>query len=119
MQTTAPISYDDELCPSSMVPVRMHHKWGPLVLGLLDRGNLPFNEIQRELPRIGPKELTRALRSLERDGFISRPSGGYGLTPLGRSLLALLLTVFSWTNEHWDEVVDARESASAPDSSEK
>ncbi|MGW5642429.1 winged helix-turn-helix transcriptional regulator [Saccharopolyspora sp. NPDC003752] len=116
MRPPSPITFD-ELCPSSMLPVRMQHKWGPLVLRLLEDGAQPFSHFRRALPRLGPKELTRALRSLERDGFITRDSSGgstsYGLTPLGRSLLALLLDIYAWTSEHWDEIVDARESGAA------
>lgn len=106
------IAIDDELCPSSMLPVRMQNKWAPLVLRVLDRGDQPFNALRRELPRVGPKELTRALRSLERDGFITRSPDAYRLTPLGRSLFELLSHVYSWTAAHWDEIVDAREVGS-------
>jgi DNA-binding HxlR family transcriptional regulator len=115
MRTTSPITFDGELCPSSMLPVRMQNKWAPLVLRLLDHGDQSFNALRRQLPRIGPKELTRALRALERDGFITRSPTGYRPTPLGRSLLALLLDVYSWTADHWDEILDARESNSLRD----
>ncbi|WP_331763682.1 helix-turn-helix domain-containing protein [Streptomyces anthocyanicus] len=105
----------DELCPSSMLPIRMQNKWAPLVMRLLGEGTQPFSELRRALPRTSSKELTRALRSLDRDGFITRAadtdSTGYSLTPLGRSLLAVLLDVYAWTAEHWDEIVDARERA--------
>lgn len=115
MSARTPITFDVELCPSSMLPVRMQNKWAPLVLRLLDPDDQPFNALRRGLPRIGPKELTRALRSIERDGFIARSPTGYTLTPLGRSLLRLLLNVYSWTAEHWDEIVDARESSRTRD----
>ncbi|MFJ9105610.1 winged helix-turn-helix transcriptional regulator [Streptomyces sp. NPDC102405] len=105
----------DELCPSSMLPIRMQNKWAPLIMRLLGEGAQPFSELRRALPRTSPKELTRALRALDRDGFVTRDadsdSAGYRLTPLGQSLLAVLLNVYAWTAEHWDEIVDARESA--------
>jgi DNA-binding HxlR family transcriptional regulator len=80
---------------------------------LLSGGAQPFSELRSALPRTSSKELTRALRSLDRDGFIARDADppGYRLTPLGRSLLAVLLDVYAWTADHWDEVVDARERA--------
>ncbi|MFI9810403.1 winged helix-turn-helix transcriptional regulator [Streptomyces sp. NPDC052301] len=69
--------------------------------------------------RESSKELTRALRSLDRDGFTSRDtdadSPGYRLTLLGQSLLAVLLDVYTWTAEHWDELVDARERGDRPE----
>ncbi|MFL5997203.1 MAG: winged helix-turn-helix transcriptional regulator [Streptomyces sp.] len=105
----------DELCPSSMLPIRMQNKWAPLIMCLLVEGAQPFSELRRALPRTSPKELTRALRSLDRDGFVTRDtdtgSAGYRLTPLGQSLLTVLLDVYAWTAEHWDELVDARERA--------
>ena len=107
--------FDEDLCPSSMLPIRMQNKWAPLVMRLLGEGARPFGELRRALPRTSSKELTRALRSLVRDGFITHTadadSTGYSLTPLGRSLLAVLLDVYAWTAEHWDEIVDARERA--------
>ncbi|MGW0771268.1 hypothetical protein [Streptomyces sp. NPDC002676] len=55
------------------------------------------------------------MRSLNRDGFITHDAGadfpGYSLTPLGQSILAVLLDVYAWTAEHWDELVDGRERA--------
>jgi DNA-binding HxlR family transcriptional regulator len=110
MRRLSPETFD-ELCPSSMLPIRMQNKWGPLVMRLLSEGAQPFSELRRALPRTSPKELTRALRSLDRDGFIAHDAGapGYSLTPLGQSLLAVLLDVYAWTAEHWDELVDARE----------
>jgi DNA-binding HxlR family transcriptional regulator len=113
MDQTPPITFDEELCPSSMLPVRMQNKWAPLVLRLLDHGDQSFNVLRRELPRVGPKELSRALRQLEQDGFITRGLDGYRLTPLGRSLLELLLHVYAWTAAHWDQIVDAREAGAA------
>lgn len=62
------------------------------------------------LPGTSSQELTRALRSLARDRFITRApdpdSTGYSLTPLGRSLLAVLLDVYAWSAEHWDEIAE-------------
>ncbi|MYQ40699.1 MULTISPECIES: helix-turn-helix domain-containing protein [unclassified Streptomyces] len=109
----------DELCPSSMLPIRMQNKWAPLVMRLLGEGTQPFSELRRALPRTSAKELTRALRSLDRDGFITRDTDGnapgYRLTPLGQSLLAVLLDVYAWTAKHWDELVDAREPPDRPE----
>lgn len=107
----------DELCPSSLLPVRMGHKWAPLVLRSLEGAPLRFGELRGVLHRTSPKELTRALRLLERDGFVSRRTADravvYQLTPLGRSLLGPLAVVYEWTAEHWDELLDARDPVDA------
>lgn len=93
--------------------MRMSHKWAPLVMWSLEEAPLRFGELRIVLHRLSPKELTRALRTLARDGFVSRSTAGrtvtYELTPLGRSLLQPLRVVYQWTAEHWDELLDARD----------
>ena len=60
--------------------------------------------------------LTQTLRSLERDGILTRtvtPSVpvrvDYELTPLGSSLAQLLTAVKTWAETHFDEVHAARD----------
>jgi DNA-binding HxlR family transcriptional regulator len=69
------------------------------------------------LSRVTPKVLTQSLRSLERDGLIKRtvyaeatPHVEYELTPLGRSMLEPMAVACAWAEQHWDELLDARES---------
>ncbi|MGW1916988.1 winged helix-turn-helix transcriptional regulator [Streptomyces sp. NPDC002076] len=57
-----------------MLPIRMQNKWAPLVMRLLSARE-PFSELRRALPRASPKELTQALRSRDRDGFIIHDAG--------------------------------------------
>jgi DNA-binding HxlR family transcriptional regulator len=58
--------------------------------------------------------LTQSLRALGRDGFVRRTEDGrrvtYELTDLGRSLLEPLRAFCTWAEDHWDELLDARES---------
>ena len=65
---------------------------------------------------VSKKVMSEALKSLERDGLVSRtvfaevpPRVEYALTPLGRSLTAPLFTLFEWADEHLAEVDEARE----------
>jgi DNA-binding HxlR family transcriptional regulator len=67
-------------------------KWSALVLGALLDGPRRFNELRRTLDGITQKMLSQTLRSLERDGLVSRtvyptipPRVDYALTGLGRS----------------------------------
>lgn len=103
----------EEICPSAMLPVRLGDKWAPLVLRCLDAGPCRFSELRVPLHRASAKEITRSLRNLQRDGFVRRIPAGrtvtYELTDLGRSLLDMLTTVYAWTSEHWDELLDARD----------
>lgn len=101
----------DEICPSPMQPLRMKDKWAPMVLRCLRDGPRRFSELRVPLYRTSAKELTRSLRNLQHDGFVCRTSAGravtYELTDLGRSLLDLLDTVYAWSDEHGDELLDA------------
>jgi DNA-binding HxlR family transcriptional regulator len=101
----------DEICPSPMQPLRMKDKWAPMVLRCLAGGPRRFSELRVPLHRTSAKELTRSLRNLERDGFVHRTSVGravtYELTDLGSSMLDLLTTVYAWSDEHLDELLDA------------
>jgi DNA-binding HxlR family transcriptional regulator len=107
----------EEICPSSLIPIRFGDKWAGLVLRCLEDGPRRFSELRVPLHRVTPKVLTQSLRSLERDGFIRRSEYAvpvrqvvYELTPLGRSMLEPLRVVCEWTAAHWDELLDAREA---------
>jgi DNA-binding HxlR family transcriptional regulator len=107
----------DELCPSSLNPIRFGDKWSALIIRCLEHGPRRFSELRVPLSRVTPKVLTQSLRSLERDGLVKRtiyaeatPRVEYELTPLGRSMLEPMAFACAWAEEHWDELLDARES---------
>jgi DNA-binding HxlR family transcriptional regulator len=108
----------EEICPSSLLPFRVGgDKWAALVLRCLEDGPRRYSELRIPLARVSPKMLTQSLRSLERDGFVRRTEYAepvrrvtYELTDLGRSLLEPLRAFCVWAEEHWDELLDARES---------
>lgn len=67
---------------------------------------------------ISQKVLTQSLRSLERDGIVSRkvfdtpPSAvEYSLTPLGQSLAVPLSAIREWAEAHIEEILAARKRA--------
>ena len=111
----------DELCPSTLVPFRFGGKWAALVLRCLEYGPQRFSELRVPLHRVTPKVLTQSLRGLERDGLVSRTVHNaqelrveYALTALGRSMLEPMAAACAWAEEHWDELLDAREAYEAP-----
>lgn len=74
-----------------------------------------YSELSRRLAGVSQKMLTQTLRSLERDGLVSRtvtPSVpvrvDYALTPLGRTLMPLVAHIKEWAECHMDEVAAAR-----------
>ncbi|MEU9023608.1 helix-turn-helix domain-containing protein [Actinomadura sp. NPDC048394] len=117
MREPLPADMFEELCPSSLSPIRFGDKWAGLVIRCLEGGPRRFSELRVPLSRVTPKVLTRSLRSLERDGLVKRtvyaeatPHVEYELTPLGRSMLEPMAAACAWAEHHWDELLDARES---------
>ncbi|MEV0379573.1 helix-turn-helix domain-containing protein [Nonomuraea sp. NPDC050643] len=92
-------------------------KWTGLVMGALLDGPRRFNELRRMLDGITQKMLSQTLRTLERDGLITRtvyptipPRVDYELTRLGRSAMGVLQAIGAWAGEHADEVLASRQS---------
>ena len=59
-------------CPSRMLLDRIGDRWTVLVVGVLSDGPHRFSELGRRVVGISQKMLTQTLRSLERDGLITR-----------------------------------------------
>ncbi|MDG4799296.1 helix-turn-helix domain-containing protein [Micromonospora sp. WMMD980] len=117
MRQPLPADMFDELCPSSLNPIRFGDKWAALVIRCLEGGPRRFSELRVPLRRVTPKVLTQSLRALERDGLVTRAVHPgrtshveYELTPLGRSMLEPIAVACAWTERHWGELLDARES---------
>ncbi|MCR8692370.1 helix-turn-helix transcriptional regulator [Rhodococcus pyridinivorans] len=123
----AKVEYDAFLagCPSRQLLERISDKWVALVLAALGDdafapghtapGTLRYSELSRRLAGVSQKMLTQTLRSLERDGLVTRTvtptvpvTVTYELTDLGRSLRELLRGVKDWAEAHMDEVLDHR-----------
>ncbi|WP_369138694.1 winged helix-turn-helix transcriptional regulator [Modestobacter versicolor] len=117
-------------CPSRQLLDRISDKWVALVLCALGGGPggagpraLRFSELARRLAGVSQKMLTQTLRSLERDGLLTRTvtptvpvTVSYELTDLGLSLHQLVRGVKEWAETHMDDVLASRaahESATA------
>lgn len=88
-----------------------------LIIGALETGPRRFGEIRDAIDGISEKMLTQTLRSLERDGLISRtvepgPTTRvtYQLTPVGRTLREPLAAVRAWAERYINHVEAAREA---------
>ena len=82
-------------CPSRTVLRHVVDRWTPLVVTVLADGPSRFGELRARVGGVTPKVLTQTLRSMERDGLVTRtqlpgvpPRVDYELTDLGRSLQA-------------------------------
>lgn len=107
--------YDPD-CPTRLVLNRIGDRWTVLVVLLLTDGPRRFTELRAGIGRIAPKVLTHTLRTMERDGLITRtvypevpPKVVYELTELGRSLREPIGAVVRWAEHNVTKIVAARE----------
>lgn len=106
-------------CPSRQLLDRISDKWVNLVLCALGGDGEPramrFSELARQLAGVSQKMLTQTLRSLERDGLLTRTvtptvpvTVSYELTELGLSLHDLMRGLRGWAQTHMDDVLAHR-----------
>jgi DNA-binding HxlR family transcriptional regulator len=76
-----------------------------------------YSDLSRLPAGVSQKMLTQTLRSLERDGLITRTATptvpvtvSYELTALGLSLHHLVRAIKSWAESHMDDVLANRET---------
>jgi len=81
----------------------------------LGDGPMRFNELRHAIGGISQKMLTTTLRTLERDGFVTRtvfatipPRVDYELTELGRELLVPVKGLAEWAMANMGRVNEAR-----------
>ncbi|MGI5268227.1 winged helix-turn-helix transcriptional regulator [Nonomuraea sp. CA-218870] len=114
-------------CPSRLLLDRVSDKWVALVLAALGEGGqrpgdtragapMRYSELARRLAGVSQKMLTQTLRTLERDGLLTRTvtptvpvTVTYELTGLGHSLQGLMREVKAWAERHMDDVLANRE----------
>jgi DNA-binding HxlR family transcriptional regulator len=108
-------SLEGWLCPTRDLLDSIGDKWSTLILMSLAAKPLRFSAVRRAVPDISKRMLTQTLRSLERDGMISRhvfatkpPSVEYSLTELGESLLESMSALVEWTERSHPAVLQAR-----------
>ncbi len=94
---------------------RIGDKWSVLIVMTLRGGPMRFNEIKRVLGTISQRMLTLTLRSMERDGLVTRtvtpttpPRVDYALTELGVSLSQPVEVLGQWAVEHQSEIRKAQ-----------
>ena len=107
-------------CPSRTVLRHLTDRWTPLIVANLEAGPLRFGHLREAVGGITAKVLTQTLRSMERDGLVTReviasipPQVTYELTALGRTLTEPIAALRDWVNNHAGEVLAAREAYDA------
>jgi len=90
--------------------------WTILVLGALRRHRtLRYSELERAVGGISQRMLTLTPKRLEENGLVARtafasgpPRVDHALTPMGRTLIAPLRGLLSWSAEHRAAMETAR-----------
>jgi len=102
-------------CPSHNLLAQISSKWITLLLSALAGGSMRYSNLSRAIPSVSQKMLTQSLRTMERDGLLTRTVTAavpvrvdYELTTLGRSLNVLMTQVKNWAESNMDNVYDAR-----------
>ena len=112
------LGHDTDLtavCPVRGVLDRIGDQWSFLILLSLEDGPRRFNELMRQIGDISRQMLSRTLRRLEEDGYVTRtvfpqvpPRVDYALTPLGRSFMGPMRALVAWADRHHPAILDAR-----------
>jgi DNA-binding HxlR family transcriptional regulator len=94
-------------CPVEAALDVIGGKWKPLILWALGENVMRFGELQKGLPGVNAKMLTKQLRELEDDGIITRtvypevpPRVEYAITDFGRTLIPILEALCNWGAEY-------------------
>ena len=112
--------FDPGDCPIRDVLDRVGDQWTLLTLEALDGRVLRFGELSRVIADISRQMLSRTLRRMEEDGFVTRtvyaevpPRVEYELTDLGRSLLMTMKPLVAWADANHAQIRAARQQFAA------
>lgn len=102
-------------CPARLVLDRVGDKWAMLIINSLAAGPLRFNALRRQIGGISQKMLSQTLKSLERDGLITRTAIAtvpvtveYAATPLGEGLAGIVGQLTNWAEDNLTPILNAR-----------
>lgn len=97
-------------CPVATTVQLIGSKWKLLILRNLLQRPWRFNELKKDLEGISQKVLTDSLRSMEKDGIITRtvypevpPHVEYALSDLGETMRPILEAMQTWGNRYKEE----------------
>ena len=95
------------LCPYVTALEIINGRWKMLIIKYINEGITHFGQLKRKLPGITQSMLTNQLRSLEKDGIITRtvysevpPHVEYSLTEIGRQLEPIIREIGLWGKDY-------------------
>jgi len=108
--------------PTADILSQFGGKWSIAVFGAMTDGPRRFSEMAEGIPGISERMLTLTLKTMERDGMVSRrvipgvpPRVDYALTERARSLQGPMLAVHDWANVHAEGIARSRQAFDAKD----
>ncbi len=120
LQITVTTDEESGLCPIRNVLVGISGKWQSLIILSVEGGPVRFNQIKRTIGDISQRVLTQNLRTLERDGHVTRTVShgppiavSYQLTPQGHEFLEIWKPVALWAENKFEAVSTARKKYEA------
>tara|TARA_R110000850_G_scaffold40805_1_gene105105 strand:+ start:2029 stop:2373 length:345 start_codon:yes stop_codon:yes gene_type:complete len=104
-------------CTSAILPVRdaldvISGKWKLLILISISSGNERFTEIQKSIPKITAKVLSKELKDLEEHQLIERKiiddypvKIEYSVTPYSQTLGRVIKELRDWGKNHRKKII--------------
>lgn len=114
--------HNSQACQASVLAVKdalyvLSGKWKLPLLLVLSEGPQRFKDIQRSLGEITPKVLSKELRELELNEFVTRTvmptvpvSVTYELTPYSETLDKVIAELRNWGLQHRERIVKSRKA---------
>ena len=101
------------ICPLTTAQEIISGKWKLLIIQYIGKGDNRFGLLKRQLPSCTQTMLSNQLRSLEKDGLITRvvyaevpPHVEYELTPIGQQLMPIIQRITAWGGEYMSQHMD-------------
>jgi len=114
----APFPVESKQCTQALLPIKdvlelTSGKWRlHIIMVLMYGGEMRFKELQRHLPGISGKVLSKDLKDLEMNKLVKREvhdtypvSVSYSLTPYGRTLEPVIKALKEWGEQHRKEIL--------------
>lgn len=94
---------NNQTCPVERTLRIIGSKWTILIIRDLLEGTKRFGELRKSIAGISPRTLSDRLKSLEKEGIITRkiypevpPRVEYSLTKRGRGLTSIIMSMKEW-----------------------
>ncbi|MEM7244645.1 MAG: helix-turn-helix domain-containing protein [Acidobacteriota bacterium] len=104
-----------DVCPLDPALMMLGGRWRCIAILHLSDGDKYFNELSKLMPTTSRKVLTETLRSLERDGLVTRTESQsrlrrvrYAVTPIATELLPMFEQLTQWWERNHVAVTQAR-----------